>query len=72
MTKETKERRINLLKDMHEYIIDKIGDEEVYLAWVTDGVPDEPTQDDYEYIAENESAWNETVEVFRYLVENYR
>ena len=71
MTKTTK-IRIKLLKDMHEYIIDKIGDEEVYLTWVTYGVPDEPTQDDFEYIAESESAWNETVEIFRHLVENYR
>lgn len=72
MTKETKERRINLLKDMHEYIIDKIGDEEVYLTWATYGVPDEPQEDDFEYIAENETLWNETLEIFRHLALNYR
>lgn len=48
----TKEQRIQLLKQMNQYIID-LGDEEVYEAWFSLGVPDEPTEEDYEFIAKD-------------------
>ena len=67
--------RINLLKQMHAYIID-LGDEEIWMDWITLGVPDEPSEDDYQYIAENENEWLDVCKIFGQLVkrdeeENY-
>lgn len=55
--------RIDLLKQMHKYIIE-IGDEEIYLDWVTLAVPDEPSDGDYEFIAESDEEWTDVCEVF--------
>lgn len=67
--------RIALLKQMNKYIID-LGDEEIWLHWISVGVPDEPSENDYEFIAENEDEWIDTCKVFGQLVhidetENY-
>ena len=53
VSKEMVNIRIKLLKDMHQYIIE-IGDEEIYMDWVTLAVPDEPREDDFESIAEDD------------------
>ena len=66
----TKEQRIELLRGMHQYIID-LGDEEAYEPWFTLGVPDEATDDDYEFIAENEGSWREICELFGNLIRIY-
>lgn len=71
MTKTIK-TRIKLLKDMHKYIINEIGDEEAYFTWITVGVPDEPQEEDFEYIAENDSEWNDVVDTFKHICYNYR
>lgn len=78
MTKVSKEMvniRIKLLKDMHQYIIE-IGDEEIYMDWVTLAVPDEPREDDFESIAEDDENWCECCSLFYRLAkydleENY-
>ncbi len=62
--------KIQLLKDMHNYIINEIDDEDAYYVWIENGVPDEPTEEDFEYIAEND--WISIVEFFGRLVMNYR
>lgn len=66
----TKEQRIELLKGMNQYIID-LGDEEVYETWFSLGVPDEPTEDDYEFIVENKGCWREICELFGNLIRIY-
>ena len=66
----TKEQRIELLKGMNQYIID-LGDEEAYEPWFTLGVPDEATDYDYEFIAENEGSWREICELFGNLIRIY-
>ena len=43
-----KQARIELLKQMNQHIID-LGDEEVWLHWIEEGVPDEASEDDYDY-----------------------
>lgn len=65
-----KQARIELLKQMNQYIID-LGDEEVWITWITLGVPDEPSDDDYEFIASNENEWLDTVKIFANLTKEY-
>lgn len=50
--KKEVEKRIEILKKLHEYFIE-IGDEELYTIWIECGVPDEPSEEDYNYIASN-------------------
>lgn len=62
------ERKIELLKDMHNYIID-MGDEDIYDRWIEEGVPDEPDDEIFEFIASNDDDWREICELFGKLVE---
>ena len=64
----TKEQRIELLKGMNQYIID-LGDEEVYEAWFSLGVPDEAT--DYEFIAGDIEEWVYVCQLFGRLIGEY-
>lgn len=66
----TKEQRIELLKGMNQYIID-LGDEEVYETWISLGVPDEPTEEDYESIAEEREIWVYVCKLFGRLIKDY-
>jgi hypothetical protein len=59
--------RITLLKQMNKYIID-MGDEQIWEHWITLGVPDAPTEEDYEFIAENDEEWAEVCKLFGRLV----
>ena len=59
--------RMNLLQQMHNFIL-SIGDEEIYEEWVTFCVPDEPSEDDYEFIANDEILWNEITEKFIQII----
>ena len=65
-----KQARIELLKQMNQYIID-LSDEEVWLEWITEGVPDEASEDDYDFIASNEDEWLDTVKIFANLTKEY-
>lgn len=60
--------RIGFLKDMHNYIID-MGDDDIYEIWIRDGVPDEPDDEIFEFIASNDDDWREVCELFGKLVE---
>ena len=62
------ERKIELLKDMHNYIIE-MGDEDIYYIWIRDGVPDEPDDEIFEFIASDDNEWREVCELFGKLVE---
>ena len=66
-TAELIKERINLLKQMHQYIVD-IGDEDIYDAWVTDGIPDEPSEEDYEFIAKYDREWTNVCREFGQLI----
>lgn len=59
--------RINTLKKMNKNIID-IGDEEKWMDWITLGVPDEATEDDYLFMAEDDKIWHETCELYDELI----
>lgn len=68
--KELIKLRINFLWDFHKYIIE-LGDEEIYLAWIEEGVPDEPDEDIMREIAEDDEQWIDTVKVFSRLTAEY-
>jgi len=65
---EIVQARIKMLKEMNKYIIE-MGDEEIWMDWITLGVPDEPSEDDYEFIAENDNEWNDVCNLFGKLTE---
>lgn len=68
--KELVEMRINFLWDFHKYIIE-LGDEEIYLAWIEEGVPDEPDEDIMREIAVDNEQWDDIVKVFSRLTAEY-
>lgn len=55
--------RKKLLKEMNTYIIE-MGDEEIWATWITLGVPDAPSEDDYDFIAKNDDEWNDVCGLF--------
>lgn len=59
--------RFRLLRDMHRYII-TLGDEEIYESWIMAGVPDEPSDEDFDWIASNDDEWIEVCGLFGRLV----
>lgn len=67
MPKEIKERADSLIA-MHNAVIN-MGDEELYMDWITLGVPDESTLQDFYDIAEDIEAYNECKSLFKKLSE---
>lgn len=63
----TTEQRIEQLKHMHE-LMALANNESIYMKWITLGVPDCPMEDDFEFIAEDNDRYNETVDLFCELV----
>lgn len=55
--------RKHLLKEMDVYI-KKLGDEDIWLQWIEEGVPDEATEEDYNFIATNDEIWCEICTLF--------
>ena len=62
-----KETRITQLKAMHELMM-SANDEELYMTWIILGVPDCPSEDDFEYIAEDNESYNECFDLFAGLI----
>ena len=65
-----KERRIENLKRMHD-VMCRMNDERAYLWWAEEGVPDCPSDDDYESIADDTDDYEEIMEVFTLIVSEY-
>lgn len=59
--------RISIAKQMNKYIIN-MGDEEIWDAWITEGIPDCPQEDDYEFFAEDDNEWMDLCTLFGRLV----
>lgn len=60
--------RESILRDMHTYMIEQ-GDEELYEEWITGGVPDEPSEEDFHFIACNDDDWMEICTLFGSLTQ---
>ena len=70
MEQRTKLDRIKMLESMH-YLILSLNDENAYFgSWVY-VVPDCPTDDDFEDIAEDSNHFNEVCELFTRLIKRY-
>ena len=67
VNKYTKEARVTQLKAMHELMCNA-NDEGIYMTWITTGVPDCPTEDDFEWIAEDDQAYDECFDLFVKLI----
>ena len=63
--------RKSLLKDMHNYVF-QLGDESYYEWWTQYGVPDEPTEEDYDFIAEENDLWDDAVDIFSKIVKEIK
>lgn len=61
--------KMNLLGGMNTYVRD-LGDEEAWDLWITI-VPDEVTEDDLEYIANDKELWTDVCVLFGEIVKNY-
>lgn len=66
------EERIEQLKVMHE-VMKNSNDEDIYYAWIY-VVPDEPSESDFESIAEDNEAFEEVWQLFYnlYMKKNKR
>lgn len=62
--------RIELLKAMH-LIMQTMNNEEAYFAWINT-MPDEPQEDDFEFIAGDEEELKECVQAFKRIFVAYQ
>ena len=66
MSNFTKSARITQLNFMHRLMVEA-NDENIYMAWIL-LMPDEPTDEDIEDIAEDDEAYNECFDLFVKLI----
>lgn len=64
-----KNGRIELLKAMH-LLMQSTNDEGAYWDWICT-FPDDPSEDDYESVADDDELYGECCEEFRRLLEEY-
>ena len=55
--------RKHQLELMHK-MMQESNDESIYLVWISTGVPDCPSDDDFLFIAANDDEYNEISEIF--------
>jgi hypothetical protein len=65
---EIKVLRMNLLGGMHNYMMHVVQDEDLQDTWLVMGVPDEPSEEDLEFIAEDAEEFSRVVRLFGNLV----
>jgi hypothetical protein len=56
--------RAEMLDGMNNYILERIGDEEIFNIWFMGGVPDGATMDDLLEIAKDDELWTDCIECF--------
>lgn len=64
--------RVELLKQMNDYVLKEISDESAHMGWLMIAIPDAPTEDDYLDIAEDDEEWADICSYFGKLVERYK
>ena len=70
LTSCVKESRIRQLKAMHQVVLE-VGDEDIYDDWIL-LVPDEPSEDDFMFMAESDGLYDECIDLFVSLMEDVR
>lgn len=61
--------RVSNLKFMDWFIRDHIGDEDLFDEWLSEGVPDGASDEDYMDIAAETEAYNDIISVFGAVIE---
>ena len=61
------ESRIELLKAMHTVMM-SMNNENAYYHWVTVAIPDEPQEDDFRDIAEDDQSYGEVIDSFEHTI----
>ena len=61
--------RVEQLKAMHE-LMRNANDEDIYMTCIVAGVPDEPSEEDFEYIAMDNEAYNECFDLFIEIIKD--
>ena len=59
--------RMEQLQAMHT-LMRNANDEQIYMIWIVDGVPDEPSTEDFEYIAMSDNLYNECFDLLLKLI----
>ena len=67
---ELKVLKMNLLGGMHDFMMNGVQDEDIQNIWLALGVPDEPSEENLESIAEDSNEFAEIVHLFGKLVWN--
>ena len=62
--------KIKILKEMNDYVLEIIGDDDFTELWLMDGVPDACDDEMYQFIAETPSCWLRVIEIFAYICKN--
>ena len=65
---EEMQRRIAVLKAMHTIVVN-MNDEYAYELWITEGIPDEPDEMDFQDVARE--YFEETTSVFTNVIKRY-
>ena len=69
MNKTTIDLRVIQLKAMDDFM-HSVNNEDLIKEWLTYGVPDEASKDDYYSIAEDDELYNDCVKIFIRTVKN--
>lgn len=59
--------RMSILKKIHNFFLN-CGDEEWYEIWITEGVPDEPSREDFAFIASDAQEFYQVVKFANKLI----
>ena len=70
LTNKIKKEREEVVRSMH-HLISELNNEDAYLEWISAAVPDCPSDDDYESIAEDEDCFIETINAFKRIWDEY-
>lgn len=67
MSNTTLKLRIEQLKAMNEFVC-STNDETLFYEWIELAIPDEPDESDYEFIASDDTLYNDCVNLFKKIV----
>lgn len=66
MSESLTRQRVYKLREMHK-IMSNISNEDYYYSWIVNGVPDQPTEDDYSFIAGDDDTYRDVCAKFARL-----
>ena len=69
--KDERATRLELLHNMHNIVLHLNNENAYYNNWIVYGMPDEPTEDDFEYIADNLDEFKDITTAFYKVVASY-